>query len=126
MKKRWDAGTKGSGMSEETPIRVQRSRKKGSRLPPNTVCVSRGTKWGNPYKLDGYKLKGFDLKEHDEAKRALAVRDFEGGLHMGRLKFTEEDVKRELRGKNLACWCPLDKQCHADVLLAMANEGEDE
>lgn len=27
----------------------------------------------------------------------------------------------ELRGKNLACWCPLDQPCHADVLLEMAN-----
>ena len=27
----------------------------------------------------------------------------------------------ELRGKNLACFCPLDRPCHADVLLEMAN-----
>ena len=27
-----------------------------------------------------------------------------------------------LRGKNLACFCPLDQPCHADVLLEMANE----
>ena len=27
----------------------------------------------------------------------------------------------ELRGKNLACWCALDKPCHADVLLEIAN-----
>ena len=26
-----------------------------------------------------------------------------------------------LRGKNLACWCPLDQPCHADVLLELAN-----
>jgi hypothetical protein len=26
-----------------------------------------------------------------------------------------------LRGKNLACWCPLDQPCHADVLLEFAN-----
>ena len=36
-------------------------------------------------------------------------------------------VVQELRGKNLACWCPLvDKDgnpvpCHADVLLEIAN-----
>jgi hypothetical protein len=28
----------------------------------------------------------------------------------------------ELRGKNLACWCPLDQPCHADVLLELANK----
>jgi hypothetical protein len=27
----------------------------------------------------------------------------------------------ELRGKNLACWCPIGSPCHADVLLELAN-----
>jgi hypothetical protein len=31
------------------------------------------------------------------------------------------DKLAELRGKNLACWCPLNKPCHADVLLEIAN-----
>lgn len=31
-------------------------------------------------------------------------------------------IRAELAGKNLACWCPLDQPCHADVLLALANE----
>jgi hypothetical protein len=26
-----------------------------------------------------------------------------------------------LRGHDLACWCPLDQPCHADVLLELAN-----
>lgn len=26
-----------------------------------------------------------------------------------------------LRGLNLACWCPLDRPCHADILLKVAN-----
>ena len=28
----------------------------------------------------------------------------------------------ELRGHDLACWCPLDQPCHADVLIELANE----
>ena len=28
----------------------------------------------------------------------------------------------ELRGKDLACFCALDKPCHADVLLELANK----
>jgi len=28
------------------------------------------------------------------------------------------------RGKDLACWCRLDQECHADVLLAVLNEEE--
>lgn len=27
----------------------------------------------------------------------------------------------QLRGKNLACWCPIGAPCHADVLLELAN-----
>ena len=33
------------------------------------------------------------------------------------------DKVKELRGKNLACFCPLDRACHADTLLQLANEG---
>jgi len=37
----------------------------------------------------------------------------------------KKTIRRELAGKDLACWCPLDSACHADVLLAIANpEGE--
>ena len=35
-----------------------------------------------------------------------------------------EQIRAELRGKDLACWCPLDQPCHADVLLEIANEGQ--
>ena len=37
---------------------------------------------------------------------------------------TLDDIRSELRGKNLACWCPLDQPCHADVLLELANAPE--
>ena len=30
-------------------------------------------------------------------------------------------VRRDLTGKDLACWCPLDQPRHADVLLELAN-----
>jgi hypothetical protein len=32
-----------------------------------------------------------------------------------------EDIRAALRGKDLACWCPLGQPCHADVLLEVAN-----
>ena len=31
-------------------------------------------------------------------------------------------IKKELRGKNLSCWCKLTQACHASVLLEIANE----
>jgi len=32
-----------------------------------------------------------------------------------------DDIRKELRGKDLACWCRLDQPCHGDVLLELAN-----
>jgi hypothetical protein len=88
--------------------RWQRSRRKGARLPAGVVVVTRPTKWGNPHPLD--------------LGREEAVRRYRDDLLAGRLAVTVDDVKRELRGKDLACYCPLDAVCHADVLLAIANE----
>lgn len=34
---------------------------------------------------------------------------------------TVDEIRAELRGKNLACWCPPGVPCHADVLLELAN-----
>jgi hypothetical protein len=34
---------------------------------------------------------------------------------------SKADIVKELRGKNLACWCKLGEPCHADVLLEIAN-----
>lgn len=38
-------------------------------------------------------------------------------------KALRERIRAELRGKTLACWCPLDHDCHGDILLEIANEG---
>ncbi|MFG2046173.1 DUF4326 domain-containing protein [Micromonospora sp. NPDC048935] len=39
------------------------------------------------------------------------------------LKVTVDDIRRELAGKNLACWCKPGDACHGDVLLEIANGG---
>lgn len=108
------------------PTRIQLSRAKGWRMPPNTVKVDRSTRWGNPYKVhgDGYPMTPevavmlFEklLNEH----RCFVANVC--GDYLGRAT-TVDDIKRELRGKNLACWCPIGQPCHADVLLRVANEG---
>jgi hypothetical protein len=38
-----------------------------------------------------------------------------------RKKFTIDDVRANLPGKPLGCYCPLDQPCHVDVLLKIAN-----
>jgi hypothetical protein len=117
-------------LSEEEllPHRVQRMRSKGWRMPPNTVYVGRPTVWGNPYKVDTPPPK---WPEDEAWGRAEAVRLYElmlaGGWRLRR-RPGFEIVRRamaELEGKNLACWCPIDQPCHADVLLLYANAGVD-
>lgn len=111
------------------PKRIQRRRVKGWRMPEGAVYVGRGSKWGNPFVVhgDGYPVS-----------RSMAVQSFremvrkESGWIPVPLPWPKgkvptawtsmEDVIRELRGKDLACWCPEDgKPCHADVLLEIAN-----
>ena len=116
------------------PRRVQRQRTKGWRMP-NTVYVGRGTKWGNPWKIaphdDGQATVTYPVSATTFASmRAAAmhaVASFRWQLlnHPNVLGFTEAEARAELAGKNLACWCPPDQPCHADVLLEIANREED-
>jgi len=53
--------------------------------------------------------------------RAEAIRRYRDDLLAGRLRVTVDDVKQELRGRDLACYCAPDVACHADVLLEIAN-----
>ena len=84
------------------PARIQRKRTKGWKMPANTVYVGRGSRWGNPHTFAN-----------------------SGNVHPA-IRFACEtapllDVS-PLRGKNLACWCGPDQECHADVLLELANK----
>ena len=87
------------------PHRVQQKRLKGWRKPRNTVCVSRPSKWGNP----------FSVVEYGQAKSVAMYRSY---LLNGKGK---KLPVQSLRGKNLACFCKLSEPCHADVLLEIAN-----
>jgi Domain of unknown function (DUF4326) len=44
-------------------------------------------------------------------------------LSIYRATFDMVALRKELAGRNLACWCPLDQPCHADILLELANTG---
>lgn len=102
------------------PHRVQLSRKKGWRMPPNTVKVDRSTRFGNPFAI------GCNPAEFS-ADLPTTCDSIEEAIRLFRVGFVETWLALipswldELRGKNLACWCPLDKPCHADVLLELAN-----
>lgn len=104
------------------PQRIQLSRRKGWRMPENTVTVARPGPWGNPfivgkhgdaaYCVDLYKalLAGLIRVGADPDAAALE-----------RTRQFVADNAGELTGKNLACWCKSGAPCHADVLLKIAN-----
>jgi hypothetical protein len=87
------------------PKRIQQKRRKGWRMPPNSVSVARPSKWGNPYSLETYS-------------REKAIAMYREYLTKGKGKSLPVET---LRGKNLACYCAPDQACHADVLLEIAN-----
>jgi hypothetical protein len=114
------------------PERIQLSRAKGWRMPPNTVKVDRSTKWGNPYRVDVFGLQlamelfresahGYwnpsNVAHLSDELAAEAYR-----CHTALRRQLQQAPVWMLRGKNLACWCKLDQPCcHADVLLELAN-----
>lgn len=101
------------------PVRVQRKRTKGWRMPENTVCVDRTTKWGNPFVVGKH---GTAAQCVEKFRRTLFVFRHGDSLDKFWLDSLTLDEISDLRGKNLACWCALDKPCHADVLLELAND----
>lgn len=120
------------------PIRIQRKRTKGWKMPENTVYVGRPTKWGNPFteRTWGLELAIALFKDacDDVFDPGTIPTEFEDWRftdasqtasswrkNLQNAYSTESLIKRELRGKDVACWCPLDQPCHADVLLEIAN-----
>jgi Domain of unknown function (DUF4326) len=79
-------------------------------MPEGAVYVGRPTKWGNPFLvgMDGTATDCVAMYRERIGKNVWAGPD-------------RKSIEAELRGKDLACWCPLDQPCHADVLLEVAN-----
>lgn len=89
------------------PKRVQLLPRQGWIDPLNTIIVTRPTRWGNPFETLGTADTGITIQQFTDylaANPDLVAR-----------------AKRELMGKDLACWCPLDRPCHADVWLKLVN-----
>lgn len=109
----------------DKPRRVQLRRTKGWRMPENTVKVSRPGRWGNPFAIGSHVCSGhgLDFKQVKIVDRANSVAAFLDMLTMLLRAYpSDEEIRAKLRGKNLACFCPLDQPCHADVLLELANK----
>jgi len=104
----------------DVPHRVQLSRKKGWKMPANTVNVARPGRWGNPFPVG---KEGPYMRFAPDAEGAVGF--FRAMLNDPSLRHgqypDDKTLCNELAGKNLACWCALDQPCHADVLLQLAN-----
>ncbi len=101
--------------------RIQLSRKKGWKMPPNTVKVDRSTRWGNPWPVGA---EGPDGRVAPDAEGAVGM--FEDMLadpqKRAEVGYPEDAALiAGLRGASLACWCRLDQPCHADVLLGVVS-----
>jgi hypothetical protein len=96
------------------PIRIQLSRRKGFKKPEGALVVARPTKWGNPFKASNHGSGSH--------ARDIAATLYDCWIQQPEQKQLFALAQRELRGRDLACWCPLNQPCHADVLLRIANE----
>lgn|ERR1035437_2249017 len=108
------------------PVRIRRKRTKGFQLQHvsralnglEAVSVTRPGRWGNPYKIGIFM--GYC--------HADAVADFKKWLagDIGCRSYAGpppeyKEIRAQLRGKNLACFCKEGQPCHGDVLLEIAN-----
>ena len=128
------------------PRRIELKRIKGYQMPPNTVSVARPSKLGNPYRVwkefgawwlafcDGRGGKG--ISRSRRVAQAWAVELYATRFLTARRR---HQAKKDLRGKNLACYCRLCERhkdglplgdkcdqcepCHVDPLLEVANGG---
>jgi hypothetical protein len=111
------------------PQRIQPHRSRPSDgwswwTPAGAVWVGQTSKWDNPFKVGGPRTP--------DATAAFAR--FSTMLLMRGANWTlatlppypaNDEIRGELAGKDLACWCPPEQPCHADALLEIANrEGE--
>jgi hypothetical protein len=127
-------------MTDQTR-RIQRRRTKGWRLanattnPLGATIVTRPSRFGNPFTIAGAtEWGGADTTEQARELCTTAFRQWLNGNRdwwMG----PDADATRDriladlhlLRGRDLACYCPLPAEgqpdhCHAAVLLELANQ----
>jgi hypothetical protein len=109
-----------------SPQRIQRKRTKGWRMPEGAVYVGRPTVYGNPWGIEDARAWQIPVERRWEWVVGKYAEDAKRGvfdyIHSGRF-VTLDEMRAELAGRDLACWCPLDRSCHANVLLLLANGG---
>lgn len=123
------------------PVRIQLSRKRGFNLQAHSLAlnglpavkVSRPGTFGNPFTVQD-AADVFDCRT--ESAHRHAVRWFDEWINLANRDERLDDLgsyggtrerharihaeMHRLQGHNLACFCRLGLECHADVLLRIA------
>lgn len=122
-------------MTEPKPVRIQRRRTAGWKMPEGCVYVGRPGPFGNPFHVgqDGSHEECVAL-HRDWLSGALTDSEIErrfaqpvAGWLINMRHPQLGAILRVLPGKDLACWCALvyadgrPVPCHADVLLEISN-----
>lgn len=97
-------------INERGTRRIQLSRRKEWKLPTGACRVDAHTRWANPFPPNGRSRRAY----------SEAVAQFADWLTQ-----QHELVARarlQLVDVDLACWCPPNFDCHADVWLKVVNE----
>lgn len=104
------------------PIRIQRRRVRGWKMPPHAKYVGPGSLYDSPFRVarSPFELKNGGARVVESP--AEAVEKFRDWIkHTAEGRFVAGCAARNLWGLDLVCWCPVDQPCHADVLLEIAN-----
>ncbi len=76
--------------------------------PPGAVYIGRPTVYGNPFHVTDY------------GSTAVVIAKYEQWIMLPAQAFLRAQIRRELRGKDLVCWCA-PRICHGDIILRIAN-----
>ncbi|PZT71456.1 DUF4326 domain-containing protein [Streptomyces sp. AC1-42T] len=106
------------------PARIQRRRTAGWKKPDGAVNCTRGSVWGNPWKegVTGWTvLPGgwIDRTGKGPLTRRQAIDNYRNSKTHD-IEYLRQ-IREQLVGKTLMCWCRLDQPCHVDWLLEVAN-----
>lgn len=112
-------------------------------MPEGAISVGRPTRWGNPWAVRWKNRQGVIVDDYGSGQlttdllkaHELVVDRFRIWLDTGHaevsMPYALADLRHrralildnlaDLRGHDLACWCPPEFACHGTILLELAN-----
>jgi hypothetical protein len=106
------------------PKRIQIRRTPDWQWPPNAVFVGSRTKWANPFVMGGITKPYAPRTKENMMPIVELVDEFR---RYAEKKYRENPSWVDpLIDKDLLCYCPPNKPCHADVLLELAKRRKEE